>query len=409
MIIKGNTVGTPTPRTNYGQTDPTKADYLKGKEDLDKKIAEAKQAGVDAANNANNAAANANTVATNHIANKSNPHNVTKSQIGLGNVNNTSDANKPVSTAQATAIADAKKAGTDAQTAANNAVTHANTQVKKARPRNLLDNADWRNPVNQRGATSYSAAGYTIDRWVKAYSRPTVTVNSTYVTLKNDSTTDSYRLYQRLLKGTLTAGTKYTAVIKIHNGSVFSVVLEAPSSGDKSSSRLNSSFYLGIGKSDDMDTFYITVSSSTTINVDWVALYEGEYTSDNLPEYQSKGYGNELRECMLYFQTVKSVGTSYFTPIGFGWGTSSGVGRCALPLSAPMRDGVVASIEKNTVTGAYLFDGSENTASEITVVNSTTRAPTNAVVVDVTASGLDNRAPCTFVVTGGELWLSKDL
>lgn len=40
----------------------------------------------------------------------------TASDVGLGNVNNTSDANKPVSTAQATAIADAKKAGTDAQT-----------------------------------------------------------------------------------------------------------------------------------------------------------------------------------------------------------------------------------------------------------------------------------------------------
>lgn len=51
-----------------------------------------------------------------HIANKSNPHGVTKAQVGLGNVNNTSDANKPVSTAQATAIADAKAAGTNAQT-----------------------------------------------------------------------------------------------------------------------------------------------------------------------------------------------------------------------------------------------------------------------------------------------------
>lgn len=40
-----------------------------------------------------------------------------KSDVGLGNVDNTSDANKPVSTAQATAIADAKKAGTDAQKA----------------------------------------------------------------------------------------------------------------------------------------------------------------------------------------------------------------------------------------------------------------------------------------------------
>ena len=56
-----------------------------------------------------------------HMGNKSNPHGVTKAQVGLGNVNNTSDANKPVSTAQATAIADAKAAGTNAQT---NLTTH---------------------------------------------------------------------------------------------------------------------------------------------------------------------------------------------------------------------------------------------------------------------------------------------
>ena len=56
-----------------------------------------------------------------HIANKSNPHGVTKAQVGLGNVNNTSDADKPVSTAQATAIANAKAAGTNAQT---NLTTH---------------------------------------------------------------------------------------------------------------------------------------------------------------------------------------------------------------------------------------------------------------------------------------------
>mgnify|MGYP000687400982 CR=1 FL=1 len=59
------------------------------------------------------------TKVNNHLANKSNPHTVTKTQVGLGNVNNTSDADKPVSTAQATAIADAKAAGTTAQTSIN--------------------------------------------------------------------------------------------------------------------------------------------------------------------------------------------------------------------------------------------------------------------------------------------------
>lgn len=39
-----------------------------------------------------------------HITNKTNPHNVTAAQLGLGNVDNTSDMDKPVSTAQGAAI-----------------------------------------------------------------------------------------------------------------------------------------------------------------------------------------------------------------------------------------------------------------------------------------------------------------
>ena len=66
-----------------------------------------------------------------HIGNKSNPHNVTKVQIGLGNVQNLAPADMPVSTAQAAAIADAKAAGTKAQTDLN---THAN---RKDNPHNV--------------------------------------------------------------------------------------------------------------------------------------------------------------------------------------------------------------------------------------------------------------------------------
>lgn len=74
----------------------------------------------------------ANGVVANHVNNKANPHGVTKEQLGLGNVNNTSDANKPVSTEQAVAIADAKKAGTEAKTLANNAQATADNAMSTA-------------------------------------------------------------------------------------------------------------------------------------------------------------------------------------------------------------------------------------------------------------------------------------
>ena len=60
-----------------------------------------------------------------HLTDKNNPHDVTKAQVGLGNVDNTSDEDKPVSTAQAEAIDAAKaqaiEAARYAQTSANNA------------------------------------------------------------------------------------------------------------------------------------------------------------------------------------------------------------------------------------------------------------------------------------------------
>jgi hypothetical protein len=61
--------------------------------DLAAALAEAKKAGDDAQDDIDD-----------HILDQTNPHNVTKSQVGLGDVDNTSDEDKPVSTAQATAI-----------------------------------------------------------------------------------------------------------------------------------------------------------------------------------------------------------------------------------------------------------------------------------------------------------------
>ena len=70
MIIKGNTVGTPMPRSNWNQNDPTKADYIIGHETVDAAIAAAQETannGVTAAGNAQTAADNAQTAADNAL------------------------------------------------------------------------------------------------------------------------------------------------------------------------------------------------------------------------------------------------------------------------------------------------------------------------------------------------------
>lgn len=58
-----------------------------------------------------------------HIADKNNPHAVTKAQVGLGNCNNTADADKPVSTPQRTAL-NTHNTATDAHNDIRTAITN---------------------------------------------------------------------------------------------------------------------------------------------------------------------------------------------------------------------------------------------------------------------------------------------
>lgn len=65
---------------------------------------------------------------TSHVSNTSNPHAVTKTQVGLSNVDNTSDVNKPVSTATQTALnakQDTLVSGTNIKTVNGNSVLGA--------------------------------------------------------------------------------------------------------------------------------------------------------------------------------------------------------------------------------------------------------------------------------------------
>ena len=117
------------------------------------------------------------TKVSNHIANKSNPHTVTKTQVGLGNVNNTSDANKPVSTAQAAAIADAKAAGTTAQTSINSHAGRKDNPHTVTRAQLGLATTDqvvfakttapsgfWKESSDERLKSNIQELGYSLDQ-----------------------------------------------------------------------------------------------------------------------------------------------------------------------------------------------------------------------------------------------------
>ena len=84
------------------------------------------------ATDANTVATTANNAITTHAANTDNPHYVTKEQIGLGNVDNTSDLDKPVSNAAACIIESVRACIAEVNTTAGNAYSQANEAMNIA-------------------------------------------------------------------------------------------------------------------------------------------------------------------------------------------------------------------------------------------------------------------------------------
>lgn len=176
-------------------------------------------------------------------------------------------------------------------TAKEEAKAYTDASVRKAAPRNLLDNSDFRNPVNQRGQTTYTFGengGFTIDRWRTWLTGSSLTVCDGYI-----STTD--RIFQRIEHVDMSS--TYTIAVKHLDGTI---------------SCFSGSFSNEFGEpqvafcfAGDGIASVCLGTDGTTRELVWAALYEGEYTADTLPEYKPKGYGAELAECQRYYYVYR--------------------------------------------------------------------------------------------------------
>lgn len=213
----------------------------------------------------------------------------------------------------------------------NDAATKGYTlsTVKSAAPRNLLDNSNFMNPVNQRGGTSYSGAGYCIDRWRMTDATSLMSIDQDGVTFVGNG---GWNCSQQEIQVTADMrGKTYTAAIGTKEGEIYvfgNGVLPATATGDYHiiGERVTTAkgYELILYEAPNGNLlFQIRVPDggadleSTSAQLKWAAIYEGSYTAETLPKYQPKGYVTELLECQRYFRRLSTnVVSGYITTGG---------------------------------------------------------------------------------------------
>jgi len=170
--------------------------------------------------------------------------------------------------------------------------------TKKAMHKNLLDNSDFSNPINQRGKTTYTSGQYCIDRWVcNSNVAGSLTVESGYVTLSNNGTgiTDLYQIFENYSN---MQGKRYTIVVNCNGNIYFKSFTMGSAGAGYAFGNTGVSFFSVSGQ----HVLLRLMNANTTADFYWAALYEGDYTEETLPNYRPKMRSVELLECQRYYQ-----------------------------------------------------------------------------------------------------------
>ena len=157
------------------------------------------------------------------------------------------------------------------------------------------------NPVNQRGQTSTNADWQCwLDRWIVNAANSALTLTDNGVKFNCGTDGHNSRIIQRVPFNTIDPAKTYTVAICDSDGNV------ACKSGAPFTSLFFQGNYLQFNEGDGSTYYYFILDVYTDITIRWLALYEGEFTAETLPEYQPKEYAAELAECRRYFRKYDS-------------------------------------------------------------------------------------------------------
>lgn len=163
------------------------------------------------------------------------------------------------------------------------------TYVEQLSNPNLLINGDFRNPINQEGATTHTGGGkcgYTLDQWCgyNPYEIEVVKGSHTKITSKQ------YDMYfQQFLENVIVNGETYTISACIDDN-IYSQTFVGGVAFE------NDVFKYAI-RNEDVCYVSLVIQAEQSINVKWVKLEQGSVATPFVPRL----YGEELALCQRYY------------------------------------------------------------------------------------------------------------
>ena len=271
-----------------------------------------------------------------------------------------------------------------------------NTDVYNSN-RNLLDNAYFKNVVNQRGNASYSAnaEAYWIDRWI---ANGSFSVSSSGLSCSSSS----WYITQYFEEYRIESGKVYTLSALFSDGTIWKATGTVTTSSGATSWQLlygtQNTSGIALRHYSAARPWQVALWINEPKTVIAIKLEKGSYSTilNDVPP----DYGEELAKCQRYFLRIPNLAPSM---LGAGFITSGGSGFIALvPTPVTMRTAPSVS-----ASGAFsVRSGSSNTAVAIITVN---HLQPNGIAVAGSLTGTAN-APCyLFMNNTGYVDFSADL
>ena len=194
---------------------------------------------------------------------------------------------------------------------------------------NLLDNWYFGNPVNQRGQTEYTAAGYTIDRW-KLPATHKVSVQDSDIKITCNSNAGANYAFQQLAEK-LEVGKQYTlSALITENTTAKGVSLRHGNSGPNTITgtgvyavtfvAASSDLTYGVGmqfnsRADDNDNYFVLKAIKLELGDRQTLAHQdadGNWMLNEIPDY-----GEQLARCQRYFQTFATESLRHTDALDF--------------------------------------------------------------------------------------------